>query len=235
MPVYTMAPRSPYERTFRWLAGGTTLLLVASLGFSIWTPAEVTDRTRESLGWTAVALVLFAVFAAYWLAIKQGLWKANRDYSIELVDDKLIQRRPGSPVVEVLASQIASIIQTHGWILITGGEPEKRIAVPPNVMGVEILKRELSAHLEIQTLRTPPRFYLPGLVYITVCCFVFGSQNPRVIVVAGCIGALVEAAWLYIWHVRTKHIRKSKLVTMYCAASLLLLAWIVVERAILKF
>lgn len=190
MTLYLVPARSPYQRAFRSMAASAILLLLIALVLSIWTPVNMTDRTLRILGWLTGALVLGAALAAYWLGIRESLWKANRNYCLESRDGKLIQHRHGSPMVEIPIDQIDAVQSRHWplmgrWLFIKGEEPERRIAVPPDVLGIEDLRRELSASREILRLRPNPRSFLIPALFLVASCFLLLSHDRAIVLVQG--------------------------------------------------
>jgi len=69
--------------------------------------------------------------------------EAQRGYRVEVFDGKIIQSRPGSSVVEIPVDRIVSLHESRGrWLIIRGGEPERQMAVPLEIVGFESLKRK---------------------------------------------------------------------------------------------
>jgi hypothetical protein len=144
MTLYEMPPQRSHWNRFRVFAVVAIILLLVTLRFSSLTSTEWTDQTRKVVAWAAFAIVVASVAIAYWLAFKEASWRHKKRYRIELSEGKLIQRRPGKPVVEIPTNEITSIKQVRGgWLIVTGGEPARRIAVPLEITGIEDLKREL--------------------------------------------------------------------------------------------
>lgn len=233
MALYAMSARSPYQRPFRCLAISAISLLLLALLFSIWTPISVTDRIRMILGWVTGALVLVTVMGAYWLGIKDGLWKAVKNYCLEWTDAKLVQRRPGSPVVEIRVDQITEVAQNRsGWLLIDGGEPSRRIVVPAGVLGMEDLRRELSINRKIVALKPSPTSFLISAIFVVAGYFLLLSHNRMIILAAGSAAVLIDFRWLYTWLRHTKSIPKARLATIGSIFGLLILICLVIERAL---
>jgi len=175
-----MPAQSPYQKPFRIFAGVAITLLLIILSIAIWTPMGLSDETTHIIGWGAGAIVVAAVMVAYWLAIKEGSWKLKKAYRVEVSDGKIIQRRPGSPTIEILVDQIASLHQSRGgWLIIRGDEPEKRVAVPSEIVGFENLKQELSANRTVSPLRvkTSPWLFLPPGSFVLACILLFVSHG----------------------------------------------------------
>lgn len=233
MTLYSIPASSPYQWAFRCMAVSAILLLLGALIVSLWPPINMTDRTLAILGCLAGALVLVSIVGAYRLGIRENLWKANRNCSWELTDSELIQRRPDSPMIEIPVDQITTIVQNRGrWLFIEGGEPRRRIVVPGFVIGMEELRRELSANREVAALKTGPRsFLIPGL-FLVASCFLLLSHSRAIVLVAGSIAVLTDASMLYEWCQHTKSVPRGKMVTISWIATLLILAFVVFLRAL---
>ena len=141
MTLYEMRAQSPYQRSFRIFACGAISLLLIILYISVWTPAGLSDQTRKIFGWGAGALVMASVVIACRLSFKEGLWKLNTGCRVELSEGKIIQKRPGVPIVEIPLDQIASLHQSRGWLIVRSSDPDKQIAVPSEIVGFETLKQ----------------------------------------------------------------------------------------------
>jgi hypothetical protein len=234
MAVYAMPVSSPYRRPFRWLAISAVSFLLAALLFSIWTPTNVTDRVTTIVGLLCGAIVLFSVFGASWLGMKENLWKENKDYCLELTDGKLVQRRPDRPMVEIPIDQITEIMDGRSWLFIEGGEPKKRIVVPTDVLGVKDLKRQLSSVRKISRFNPTMTFLLPLAVFMTACAFILFSQERIVILTSGSVAFVLGSLMVYNIYQRTKKIPRARLVTIGWVVTLLVLVWITLERAFLR-
>jgi membrane protein YdbS with pleckstrin-like domain len=145
MTRYEMPSQSAHWKRFRVFAAVAIILLLVILRFSSLTSTAWSDHTRKIVAWAAITILVASVAIAYWLAFKEANWRLKKRYRIEVSEGKLIQRRPGKPLVEIPTSQITSIKEIRGgWLIVIGGEPVRRIAVPLEITGVEDLKRELS-------------------------------------------------------------------------------------------
>jgi hypothetical protein len=109
MTLYQMPAESPYERPFRIFGWSSILALLGICLFSIYEPQGLSHFTNVALAWVAGAIVLTAVVLGTVLSTKEGLWKLNRTYQVELSDGKIIQTRAGSPSVEIPLNQIESL------------------------------------------------------------------------------------------------------------------------------
>jgi len=238
MTRYEMPAQSPYQRPFRIFAGVAIILLLVILCIAIWTPAGLSDEVRKILGWVAGAIVVAAVVIGNRLGFKEGLWKLKEGHQVEVSDGKIIQRRPGVPIVEIPVDQIASLNQSRGgWLIIRGGEPERQVAVPSEIVGFESLKRELSANRTVSPLRVKfsPWLFLPSVSFILACFFLLTSHNRAVVMAAGGAALLLQGFSIYSLRRLMQSNRKANVVAMTYILTFLILAWIVYERATSRF
>ena len=229
-----MPAQSPYERPFRIFSWVAVILLLIILCISIWTPAGLSDETRKMLAWVASAIVLAGVVLGYWLAFKGGLWKLKQSCRIEVSDGKLIQSRSGSPAIEIPLDQIASLEQSRGgWLIIRGCQPERRIAVPSEIVGFEDLKRELSANRTVSPpkIKRSPWLFLPSASLVLACIFLFVAHSRAVVLAAGGAALLLEGLAILSLRRAIRSSRRANLITLIYILTFLMLAWIVYERA----
>jgi hypothetical protein len=235
MTLYEMPPQSPYQRPFRIFAGAAIIVLLVILCIAIWTPAGLSDEKRKILGWVAAAIVVAAVGVGNRLGFKEGLWKLKVGHRVEISDGKVIQRRPGEPIVEIPVDQIASLRQSRGgWLIIRGGEPERQVAVPSELVGFESLKRELSANRTVSPLKVKfsAWLFLPSASFLLACFFLLTSHNRVVVVAAGGAALLLQGFSIYSLRRRMQSNRKAKFIAlMTYIVVFLILAWIVYDRA----
>jgi hypothetical protein len=238
MTLYEMPAKSPYQRPFRIFAAVAVILLLVTLCISIWTPSGLSDETRKMLAWIASAIVLAGVVAGYWLAFKLGFWRLKQGYRVELSDGNVIQSRSGSPTVEIPLDQIASIEQSRGgWLIVRGCDPERRIAIPSEIVGFDGLKRELSANRTVSPLKIKHSrwLFLPSASFVIACIFLFVAHSRAVVLAAGGAALLLEGLGIVSLRRALRSSRRANLITLIYVMTFLMLVWIVYERAASRF
>jgi len=237
-----MPGQSPYQRPFSIFAGVAIILLLVILSIAIWAPPGLSDEIRKILGWVTGAIVVAAVVIGNRLGFKEGLWKLKEGHRVEVSDGKIIQRRPGIPIVEIPLDQIVSLNQSRGgWLIIRGGErggePERQVAVPSEIVGFESLKRELSANRTVSPLRVKFSLwvFLPSASLILACFFLLTSHNRTVVMAAGGAALLLQGFSIYSLRRLMQSNRKVNIIALTYILSFLILAWIVYERATSPF
>jgi hypothetical protein len=233
-----MPSRSPYQRSFRVVAGVLIILLLAILCIALWTPTGLSDEARKILAWVAGTIVVFAVVGGNWIGFKEGFWNLKRSYRVELSDGKIIQRRSGSPVVEIPIDQISSIRQSRGeWLIVRGGEPERQVGIPSEIVGFESLKREILANHPGQPLKidTSPWAFLPSLTLIVAAIFLFMSRSHWAVMAAGAAVLLLQGLGIFSVRRIMRSNPKPNLVAFAYILTFLVSCWIVYERATSHF
>jgi len=235
MTLYEMPAKSPYQRPFRIFASVAVVVLFVILCIAIWTPAGLSDETRKVLAWIAGAIVVAAVVVGNRLGFKQGLWKLKEGYRVEVSDGKITQSRPGSPMIEIPVDEIVSLGQSRGgWLIIRGGDPERQVNVPSELVGFESLKQELSANRTVSPLKVKfsPWLFLPSASFVLACFFLFTSHTRSVVVAAGGAALLLQGFSIYTLRRRVQSNQKATFIALTYILAFLILAWVVYERAI---
>jgi hypothetical protein len=230
MTLYEMPAQNPYQRPFRIFAGVVMVVLPIVLCIATWTPAGLSDEARKIFAWVAGAVVVASVVFGTRLGVKQGLWKLKNGYRVEVFDGKIIQTRPGSPIVEMYGDQITSVHQSRrSWLIIRGGEPERQMAVPSEIVGFESLKREISANRSISPLKVKlsPWLFLPSASLFLAYIFLLVSHSHAVIMAAGGAALLVQGLGIFSLRRIIQSNRKSTFIVLVSILSFLILAWIV--------
>lgn len=239
MTLYEMPTQSPYQRPCRVFAVAAVIALLLILCIAIWEPEGLSDETRKILAWIAGAIVVAAVTVGSRLGFKQGLWKLKEGYQVEVSDGKIIQRRPGSPLLEIQRDQIVSLhlSRVGRWLIIRGGEPERQIAVPQEIAGFESLKREISANRNVPLLRLTlsPWLYLPSASFVLACFFLFTSHNRTVVMGAGGAALLLQGFSIYSLRKLKRSKQKANFLLLAYILILVILGWILYQRATLHF
>jgi hypothetical protein len=238
MTLYEMPAESPYQRPFRIFAVVAIILLLGIFCIATWTPVGLSDETRKVIGWVAGVIVVAAVVIGTRLGVKEALWKVKQGYRVEVADGKIIQRRLGSPIVEVPLDHITSLHESRGgWLFIRGGDPARQVTVPLEVIGFENLKQEISANQVVSQLRIKlsPSLFLPSALLVLACFFLFTSHSRMVVMTAGGTALLLQGFATYSLRRLWRANPKASLLMLAYILTFVVLAWIVYERSISHF
>ena len=121
-------------------------ILAGAILFSFFEPEGTSHSTNVVLAIIIGAIALGTVVCAYVLPYIDAMSRLKGSFEWELTNDKAVQRHGDGRAVEIALHDIKSLHEGRGWLLVTGGEPSKGIAIPSDVEGFEQIRRELTAH-----------------------------------------------------------------------------------------
>ena len=181
------------------------------------------------------AIVLGTVVSALVLPYMDAMSRLKGAFEWELTSDKVVQRHGDGRAVEIALHDIKSLHEGRGWLLVTGGEPSKGIAIPSEVEGFEQIRRELTAHC-VQTPVRVKRSYLPWFadaLFVIAFMLTVSSHNLFVVVISSATVLLIWPVWVAYslrraW--QTRRVR-NRLLLAYFLIWLLMLVWSVVRFA----
>lgn len=135
------------------VSGGGLLLLFGILFFIAYGPHSIVDRVGPWLVWALVLIVVCAVATSF-VGLRRSFQRVRHDLTFVLNQGELIRKRPGYPDVQIPLPQIKSLYEQSGCLVVTGGDPPRRIAVPEQVENFALLQAELLKHA---SWTSPPR------------------------------------------------------------------------------
>jgi hypothetical protein len=232
MTLYLSQEPRTYQRRFRIFGLASILLLLGICLFSFYEPQGLSHSMNVALAGAAGAIVLGTIVLALFMSAKNAMWKAKHTFQWELDSERIIQRHESGRTREIPLVRIESLNDYRGWLIVKGGEPLERIAVPSDVDGFEELKRSLGAHCAITPLKT--KFSILRLLIvisgIVTYVLLFTSHILAVIVIAGCNAILFQGWSLYllrrVWQAKSM----SLLVVATYILTSLMIVWIVLLR-----
>jgi hypothetical protein len=137
------------ETRVRLLSWGTVLSLIAItvliyvLGFL---GLLRVDSDLRWLAWLSVPTMLGAVIGTSILACREALRYAEREMVFVLDDNGIIRRRKGYPDVKIAFSEVDYLGEELRWLVVRSTEPRRKIAIPNDVKGFEVICAELAKH-----------------------------------------------------------------------------------------
>jgi hypothetical protein len=169
MPTYELPAKFPLERPFRVLSIVVALFLAGLLAISVWEPEWLTDPLRHELAHFGVVALFFGLILAVIAAGKGGIWKWKRTFHVEVANDRIILRRAERADTEILFTEIQSIQELTGWLVVRGGTPVRGMLIPREVSDYEGLRRELATRHGIERIDAPARSaVLPPAVFFVL-------------------------------------------------------------------
>ena len=175
-----------------WLASISAVAIsLGILVFIRYGPFSVIHRIGPLLVWLLISVILGALGVDF-VMLRRTFERMKLDLTFLLTEEDLIRRRPGYSDVSIALSQIKSLHEQSGCLVVTGGEPARRIAVPKNVENFELLQAKLLKH---GALIAAPRRSLLGWaafpISIVVWSLLLWSTNLAVVRVAGVLALLL--------------------------------------------
>jgi len=170
----------------------------------------------------ALSALCGAIAAAYYLAIRHGQEKVERELVIVLADDVLVRRSRGYPEVRIGLTEITRLSERSGRLTVESVSPRRTITIPNRVEGFVALRTELANHCPIVAATSASML---GLVLVAIYIFCWApllwSRNVGLILSAGVIALFVQA-WTSLR--LSRYLRKSP--QRFVTWGLLALSWV---------
>ena len=186
------------EARFRTLSWGTVLLLVAGAAFLLVLRASGYIGDNSDLGSLFVLAILSAAIIAIILAPGKGLRRAERKMVFALGEKKIVRKRQGYPDVEIAFSEVEALREELRWLVITSTEPRRKIAIPKDVSGYELIRTELAKHHPLSArVAFPLRGTALLMASILSWAAVLWFKDVRVVIAAGAVAVATLAFGSY--------------------------------------
>jgi hypothetical protein len=191
------------EARFRMLSWGTVLLLVAIATLLLVLRGSGYIRDSSGLGGLFVLTILSAAIIAIILAPREGLHRAERKMVFALDNNRIVRKRQGYPDVEVAFSEIETLREELRWLVVTSTEPRRKIAVPRDVNGYELIRAELAKHHPLSArVALPLKGAALLMVSILSWAAVLAFRDVRAVIAAGTVAAAALVFGSYrVWTV----------------------------------
>jgi cytochrome c oxidase subunit IV len=193
------------ETRIRLLLWGTVLLLTAATILIFVLGVSGALNAKSILILLFVFTVLGSVIGVSILACREALNYAKRQMVFVLDGSKIVRKRQGYPEVKIAFSEIETLSEELGWLIIKSTEPRRKITVPNNVRGYEVIRTEIAKH---HALSPSAKFPLmsatksTALMIISVLSWatVLWFPDMRVVIPAGAIALVTLAVGSYrLW------------------------------------
>lgn len=149
---------------------GAVVLMLGILLFIWYGPHSVVHHVGSLLGW-AILLIVFCAVGVDLFMLRRTFERMKCDLAFVLNQDELIRKKPGFPDARIPLQKVRSLREQSGCLVVAGGDPLKRIAVPEKVENFELLKAEL---LKYTPLYSPPRRSSNG--WVTSSLFIISGM-----------------------------------------------------------
>lgn len=160
------------------------------------------DSDLRWLAWLSVPAILGAVIGASILAYREALRRAEREMVFVLDDNGIARRREGFPEVRIAFSEVDTVGEELRWLVVKSTEPRRKIAIPDNVQGFEVIRAELVKHhaLSARMQRLPLKSAASMTVSILTWATVLWFRDARIVIPAGVIAmALLTLGSRRLW------------------------------------
>jgi hypothetical protein len=188
------AERSPYTRPLRIVGWGTVVFFLGILLFSIYEPEDLSDRVNHALAWLAMGVIAAVIPGAALIAQKEAMWKARRGFQVQVLDGEIVCEGPDGSKAQIALKEIQKVHEGHGWLLVEGSDPPRRIAFPTAVDNFEKIRQEVAALCEIRRLKVKfsPQILLLFGLFIAAFVFLFLAHAKVVVISAAVILIVIE-------------------------------------------
>lgn len=141
------------------------------------------------LGWLLVPASLGAVMGTSILSIREARRRAERELVFVLDDNGIVRKRKGFREVRIPFSDVDSLREELRWLIVKGTKPYRKIAIPNNVQGYEVIRAELTKHhtLAPPVNRLPLRSAAPGIISVLSWVAVLWFRDVRIVIPAAVI------------------------------------------------
>jgi hypothetical protein len=182
------------EARFRVLSWSAVLLLMAATVLLFVLGVNGVLGASSSLRFLFVFTLLGTVASACILACREALSYAERQMIFVLCDNGIVRKRQGYPEVKIAFSEINTLREELNWLIINSTEPRRKIAVPTNVKGYEVIRAELAKHHALSARAAFP-LKSSALLVVSVLSWaaVLWSRDARIVISAGTVALITLA------------------------------------------
>jgi hypothetical protein len=198
--IETDALSKRHETRFRLLSWGTVVLLAAItvlifvLGFL---GLLSVDSDFRWVAWLSVPAMLGAVIGASILACREALRRAERKMVFVLDDTGIARRRKGFREVKIAFSEVDYLGEELRWLVVRSTEPRRKIAIPNDVQGFEVIRAELAKH-HVLSLSAQTKLPLQSTALMTASILSWAAvlwlRDLRAVIPAGVIALTLLAS-----------------------------------------
>jgi hypothetical protein len=182
------------EARFRVLAWGTVLFLIAIAILLFVLHVSGNLPPNPNLLWLFVFTFNGAVIGACILAFREGLRRAERKMVFVLDESGLTRKRPGYAEIKIAFSEIKTLSEELGWLIVRSADSGKKIGIPKAVQGYEAVRAELAKHHSLSVSASFPwkRAVLP-MISVLSWVAVLWFSDVRIVLFAGVVALITLA------------------------------------------
>ncbi|MGH9535807.1 MAG: hypothetical protein ACRD2E_13230 [Terriglobales bacterium] len=150
MALRAMGSESGRSGGWLWVAVSLALWAVAVTMLAFAGSGE--PRARWVTDGLGVATLYAAITATVAVALRASLRRGRR-LAYDLDETSLTRRLRGHPDLRIALDQITAVQDQPGWLVVTAGEPPRRMAIPKAAAGYDAIRAVLAARLPIVRTR----------------------------------------------------------------------------------
>lgn len=223
MPEFRIEPDALKERseTKARLLSWCIVLLLFAIFVSIWALGFLGLLSDGSdlrwLVWLSVPALFGVVVGTFILAFREALRRAEREMVFVLDEKGIVRRRKGFPEVRIPFSDVDALGEELGWLVVESTSPYRKIAVPNNVKGYEVIRAELTKHhaLAPPVNKLPLKSAAPLIISFLSWVAVIWFRNVRLVIPAAVVGmTLLVLASRRLWILL--RLRRERLLSLFC-------------------
>jgi len=208
MPEFKIEPDALNERREAKgrLVSWSIVLLLLVMFVSIWALGFLGRLSVGSdlrwLAWLSVPALLGVVIGTFILAFREALRRAEREMVFVLEDNGIVRKKKGFPEVRIPFSDVDTLGEELRWLVVKSTEPYRRIAIPNNVKGYEVIRAELTKHHALAPpvnklpMQGPALLIISLLSWVALLCF----RDVRLVIPVGVVAMTLLSLGSYrLW------------------------------------
>ena len=201
MPEFKIEPDALNERreAKRRLVSWSIVLLLFAMTVSIYTLGFLgllsVDSDLRWLAWSSVPALLGVVIGTFILAFREALRYAEREMVFVLDDNGIVRKRKGFPEVRIPFSDVDTLGEELRWLVVKSTTPYRKITIPNNVKGYEVIRAELTKHhaLAPPVNKLPLKSAAPLIISLLSWVAVLWFRDVRIVIPAAIIAMTLLA------------------------------------------
>jgi hypothetical protein len=218
--------KSEFRSRALWFGSIIALVIIAGLLISNGVSGFL-GVSREACALVGAIAFVGAFVGASILCCREALHYAVRQMVFVLTDDSLIRRRSGYPELRIAFSDVRSLSEELGYLIVRSADQQTKIGIPRNVKGYEAIRAELEKHHSLLShARLPWNGIVILLLSIVSWAVILWSRQIGAMVPAAVIAVLTlmsasRRLWLLLY-VKRRFLLWSCLAVVWCTAALLI-------------
>jgi hypothetical protein len=169
MREFKIETHAPNKRRDLLLLCGATLAPIACVVAEVFVAGFIihsSPKARVAFRWWGplmfIGTIIGGYIVAFRVAFRLGMQRAKRGMVFALSDNELIRKRSGWPDDRIAFSEIDGLYERPSGLVVESTEPLRRISIPREVDGFEVIRAEIGKHYSLSVNAKPSRTKLSG-------------------------------------------------------------------------